>query len=35
MTPVLTHPYNWNKVSVAGALGYRLRRSPKVDHPCY
>jgi transposase len=23
MTPVLRHPYNWNKVSVAGALGYR------------
>lgn len=23
MTPVLTHPYNWNKVSVAAALGYR------------
>lgn len=22
-TPVLTHPYNWNKLSVAGALAYR------------
>ena len=22
-TPVLTHPYNWNKVSVAAALAYR------------
>ena len=22
-TPVLTHPYNWNKLSVGGALAYR------------
>ena len=22
-TPVVTHPYHWNKVSVAAALGYR------------
>jgi transposase len=23
VTPVLTHPYNWHKLSVAGALAYR------------